>query len=166
MSQPTSLPNAEYRRFESMREYEALIDEFIPRTLRVIRVFDRALSREYNSPRRCDLLRGFLRASPLNRLYIIVHEADGVARHCPRFADLLQQFSHAASVRQTLRAAKHVYDPFVIFDASHYLHRFHHDFMRAALGTNDVNGAQQLLDRFAEIQDASAPAVAADVSGL
>ena len=80
--------------------------------------------------------------------------------------DLLQHFSHSMSIRATLRAAKHVYDPFVIFDGSHYVHRFHHDHLRAAQGTNDVNGAQLLLDRFEEIWEASAPAVSADVSGL
>jgi hypothetical protein len=38
--------------------------------------------------------------------------------------------------------------------------------LRAAQGTNDVIGAQQLLDRFAEIWDASTHAVTAGTSGL
>ncbi len=163
---PRNLPHAGYRRFEGMREYESLIDEFIPQTLRVIRVFDKALSRDYDSPQRCDLLRQFLRASRVNRLFIVLHEVESVERRCPRFLELLQQFNHAVSIRQTLRAAKHVYDPFVVFDASHYVHRFHYDHLRAAQGTNDVLGAQQLIDRFAEISEAAAPAVSADVSGL
>lgn len=164
--EPRNLPHAEYRRFEGMREYEALIDRLIPQTLRVIRVFDRALSREYNSELRCDLLRQFLRASRMNRLFIVLHEVEGVERHCPRFKELLQQFNHAVSVRQTLQAAKHVYDPFVVFDASHYVHRFHYDHLRGAQGTNDVVGAQQLIDRYTEIWEAATPAVSADVSGL
>jgi hypothetical protein len=164
--QPRNLPNAEYRRFEGMREYESLIDGFIPQTLRVIRVFDKSLSSDYNSPRRCDLLREFLRASRVNRLYIVLHEVDVIERHYPRFLELLQHFAHSISIRQTLQAAKHLYDPFVVFDASHYLHRFHYDHLRAAHGTNDVVGAQQLIDRFSEIWEASAPAVSTDVSGL
>src|SRR5262249_23042456 len=44
--EPTgNLPNAQYRRFEGMREYEALIDALIPQTQRMIRIFDRSLSR-------------------------------------------------------------------------------------------------------------------------
>ena len=39
--QAGNLPNAEYRRFEGMREYEAMIDGLIPQTQRIIRVFDR-----------------------------------------------------------------------------------------------------------------------------
>ncbi|OGA45768.1 MAG: hypothetical protein A3F74_08435 [Betaproteobacteria bacterium RIFCSPLOWO2_12_FULL_62_58] len=166
MEQPGNLPNAEYRRFEGMREYEAVIDSLIPQTQSVIRVFDKSLSRAYNSPQRFELLRQFLLASRLNRLLIVLHEVDTLERVCPRMLLLLQQFSYAVSIRETLRPAKHVYDPFVIFDASHYVHRFHYDHLRAAQGTNDVLGAQQLIDRFDEIREASGPAVSANVSGL
>jgi hypothetical protein len=166
MKQSGNLPNAEYRRFEGMREYEAVIDSLIPQTQSVIRVFDKSLSRAYNSPQRFDLLRQFLLASPRNRLLVVVHEVEPLERGCPRLLLLLQQFSYAISIRKTLRPAKHVYDPFVIFDASHYVHRFHYHHLRAARGTNDVLGAQQLIDRFGEIWEVSAPAVSANVTGL
>jgi hypothetical protein len=96
----------------------------------------------------------------------VLHEVDKIDRHHPRMLHLLEQFSEAVSIRRTLQDAKHVYDPFVIFDASHYLHRFHYDHLRAAQGLNDVLGTQQLLDRFQEIWDASAPAVSPTVTGL
>ena len=166
MEQAGNLPNAEYRRFEGMREYEVVIDSLIPQTQRVIRIFDRSLSHSYNSPQRFELLRQFLLAARPNRLLIVLHEADKLDRACPRMLRLLQQFSYAVSIRETLRPAKHVYDPFVIFDASHYVHRFHYDHLRAAQGINDVTGAQLLIDRFEEIREASAPAVSANVSGL
>lgn len=161
-----NLPNTEYRRFESLREYEAVIDSMIPQTVGIIRVFDKNLSRAYNSPQRFEALRRFLLASRGNRLIIVLHETATLRRDCPRMVELLGQFAHAMSIRQTQKAAKLIYDPFVIFDASHYVHRFHYDHMRAAQGTNDVNGAQVLLDRFAEILEASVPALSANVSGL
>lgn len=161
-----NLPNAEYRRFEGMREYDAAIDSLIPQTQRAIRVFDRTLSCAYNSPQRFEALRQFLLASRLNRLMIVLHEVQMLEHDCPRLLQLLGQFSHAVSIRQTLRVAKQVYDPFVIIDASHYVRRFHYDHLRCAQGTHDVVGAQQLLDRFAEIREASAPTVPAHVSGL
>lgn len=163
---PSALPHAQYERFESMREYEDMFDELVGRTQRVIRIFDRALSARYNVPGRCTVLREFLRGDPSNRLYIVLHDVDTMARVCPRFVTLLQQFSHVAKVRQTPRWARHVYDPFVIFDASHYLHRFHADHMRYARGQNELIGAQQLLDRHAELWDASKPAATASVLGL
>ena len=161
-----NLPHAQYRRFQGMREYEALIDQLIPQTQSRIRIFDRSLSRVYNSPERHELLRQFLLANRLNRLLIVLHEVDTLDRQHPRMFRLLEQFSEAVSIRRTLQAAKHLYDPFVIFDASHYLHRFHYDHLRAAQGLNDIVGTQQLLDRFSEIWETSAPAVSPTVTGL
>lgn len=166
-AEPTgNLPNAEYRRFEGLREYEQVIDALIPQTQRFIRVFDRTLSRDWTSSQRHEALRQFLLASRQNRLLIVVHDAEPVERECPRMVDLVRQFSASVRIHETLSPAKHVYDPFVVFDASHYVHRFHYRYLRAACGSNDVVGAQQLLDRFAEIWDASAHAVAAGTSGL
>jgi len=161
-----NLPHAQYRRFDGMREFETLLDEMIPRTQSVIRVFDKALSRDYNSPPRYQALRQFLLASRSNRLMIVVHEPELIERQCPRVIELARQFSSTVKIHQTLRPARHVYDPFVIFDASHYLHRFHYDHLRAAQGLDDVIGAQQLLDRFAEIWEASVSAISADTTGL
>jgi hypothetical protein len=161
-----ALPHAQYARFESIREYEAMLDALVPTTQRNIRIFDKSLSGSYNTPVRCELLKQFLRSNPLNRLFVVLHEADTIERACPRFVGLLQAFSHAAKVRQTPRTARHLYDSFVIFDASHYLHRFHHDHMRYARGLNEIEGTQQLLDRYSELWEASAPYSPASVAGL
>jgi hypothetical protein len=161
-----SLPHAAYRRFEGMREYETVIDTLIPQTQRTIRIFDRSLSRAYNSKERHEALGQFLRAGLANRLMIVLHETAHLERDCPRMIALLRQFSTAVKINETLKPAKHVYDPFVVFDASHYVHRFHYEHLRAAQGSNDVNGAQLLLDRFAEIWEASVPAVSANTTGL
>ena len=166
-SPPTpSLPHAQYERFESMREYEAMFDALIPSTQRVVRLFDKSLSARFNAPARCDLLRTFLRTDPSNRLYVVLHEPEALPRVCPRFVTLLTQYGHLVSVRQTPRYARHVSDPFTVFDASHYLHRFHVDHMRFARGRDELTGAQQLLDRFQELWDASKPASTTTVLGL
>jgi len=166
MERAGNLPNAEYRRFEGMREYEALVDDLIPQTQRFIRVFDRGLSPSWNTPQRHELLRRFLLADRANRLLIVVHDADPIERERPRMVELVNQFGTAVRIHQTLTPARHVYDPFVVFDANHYLHRFHYRFLRASQGTNDLVGAQQLLDRFGEIWEVSALAVSAGTSGL
>jgi hypothetical protein len=165
--QPTgNLPHAQYRRFEGMREYQAVIDELIPGTQRYIRVFDQGLSRAWSTPARYEMLRQFLLANRYNRLLIVVHDAEPIERECPRMVDLVRQFAAAVRIHETQVAAKQVYDPFVVFDALHYVHRFHYRFLRAAQGTNDVIGAKQLIDRHSELWDASALAVAAGKSGL
>lgn len=159
-------PNAQYRRFESNREYEALIDQMIPQTQQIIRVFDKSLSRDYNSAARIELLRQFLLASRSNKLLIVVHETRLLTLEQPRLLELARQFSHACTIRETLKGAKHVYDPFIVFDGSHYLHRFHHAHMRAAQGLHDAIAAQQLIDRFGEISDCAGPPLATHVTGL
>ena len=161
-----TLPHAVYERVESLQALEDMFDELVPRAARVIRVFDRSLSSRYNTAARCELLRQFLRANPLDRLFIVLHEAGDIPRVAPRFVSLLQQFSHAATVRVTPRDARHIYDAFAIFDASHYLHRFHQDHMRFARGRDEIAGAQALLDRFTELWDASTPTAAISVLGL
>ena len=93
-SSPTpqpSLPHSQYARFEGMRGYEAMFDELIPKTVRVIRIFDKSLYPSYNAAR-CTLLRQFLRADPANRLHVVLHEVRGFERLCPHFVTLLQQF--------------------------------------------------------------------------
>ena len=159
-------PNAQYRRFESNREYETLIDRMIPLTQRIIRIFDKSLSRDYNGAARIELLRQFLLSARTNKLLVVVHESRQLQAEHPRLVDLARQFSHACTIRETLKAAKHVYDPFIVFDGSHYLHRFHHAHMRAAQGLHDAVATQQLIERFDEISECSGPPLAAHVTGL
>lgn len=166
MSNSAALPITHYRRFESFKEYETLIDALLPQTEAVLRVFDHALPVAWNSVQRTTLLRQFLRRNPLNRVYLILHDTSRIAQQLPRMAELHNDFSHAFKIRQTPKMAQHLYDPFTIFDASHYLHRFHHAHMRAAVGTHDVEGAQALLDRHLELWEASTPVTVGSASGL
>lgn len=166
MTAGSALPHAGYRRFASFKEYEALSDALIAQTQTCIRVFERALPVAWNTPVRNTLLREFLRRNPANRLWVVLHEAEGIGRRLPRLLDLQRDFGHAFKIRQTPKMAHHLYDPFVIFDASHYLHRFHHAHMRAAQGTHDVEGAGQLRDRHTELWEVSAPVSPTAPGGL
>lgn len=163
---PSTLPLTRYRRFESFKEYESLLDAMAPRTESVIRVFDRILPRTWNNSARIELIRGFLLRNRGNKLMMVLHITDNIERELPRVVNLMADFGHAVKIRQTPKMAHHICDPFVIFDASHYLHRFHHAHMRAAQGSHDMEGVQQLLDRHAELWEASTPVDPASVSGL
>jgi hypothetical protein len=159
-------PHAVYRRFEGLREYETLIDSLIPQTQQVIRVFDRTLSRDWNRGERIELLRQFLRKARENRLHIILHDTRQIPAAQPRLLELARQFGHACLIRETLKQARHVYDPFVLFDGSHYLHRFHYNHLRAAQGLHDAVGNRQLLERFDEIAEYSGPPMSCGAAGL
>ncbi len=159
-------PLSNYRRFESFREYESLFDDMVPKTESIIRVFDRKLSRAWNSAVRIALLREFLLRNRANKLLIVLHVANNIEEELPRLTEFASYFGHAVKIHQTPVMAHHVYDPFVIFDASHYLHRFHHAHMRAAQGSHDVDGSQQLHERHLELWEVSKAVVLGNVSGL
>jgi len=166
MSDHPPLPTAQYVRFESFREYEDRFDALIPRALAIIRVFERRLSARYNSRERCELLRAFLRGDPKRELLVVVHEARTLATDCPRLIRLALDLHPRVKIRQTLAAARQVYDPCVLVDFSHYLHRFHYAGMRAAQGLDDLVGAQQLIDRYGELWLAAAPVRCGPPAGL
>ena len=155
-----------HQQLEGMREYEIALDTLLARPQRALRIFDRQLGASFNSADRHDLLRAFLLRSRGNRLYVVVHDASGLIRDCPRLANLLRQFSHAIAIHETEPEAKRVYDPLAIADEQDYLHRFHYEDSRALLALDDPQGAQNMLKRFTEIWEASAPAVSATTLGL
>jgi hypothetical protein len=160
------LPSARFERFESFREYEDRLDALIPRALETIRIFEPRLGKRYNTLARCELLREFVAASPARRLSIVVHDADALARDCPRLLRLAQDYQPRVQLRRTLRAAAHARDPVAIVDIAHYLHRFHETYMRAAQGLDDLEGAAPLIDRYGELWAASAAIAAGGPAGL
>ena len=147
-------------------DYEAALDTLIGKATQRIQLFDRALGRAFDTPRRHGLLRSFLLANRANRLQIVLHEVDNLTRDCPRLAHLLRQFGHAISIHQTLPDARGVYDPFTLVDEQHFAHRFHYEDTRGLLALDDPLGAGPFAMRFTEIFEASFPAVAATTLGL
>jgi hypothetical protein len=156
----------QHTKLEGTREYEAALDTLLARPQRTLRIFDRQLGPGFNSPRRYDVLRAFLMRSRANRISIVLHDASGLARDCPRVINLLRQFSHAIAIHETQPQAKGIYDPFALADERDYLHRFHYEDTRALLALDDPQGAHGLVQRFQEIWEASVPAVSATTLGL
>jgi hypothetical protein len=146
--------------------YEAALDTILERAQKVVRVFEQSLGRDFNSPRRHELLRRFLLAGRRNRLLIVVHDTRSLDRNCPRLLNLLRQHAHAISIHETHQVAKSVYDPFSIVDDACHVHRFHYESMRGLLALDDPIGTHTLIERFEEIWEASSPAASATTLGL
>jgi hypothetical protein len=147
-------------------ELEAAIDALIGDADAHIRIFDRAFTRAWNTPARHERLRAFLLKRRTNRLDIVLHDTGNLVRDCPRFMQVVQQFSHAVAIRRTLPAARRVYDPFAIADDLLFVHRFHFDDVRGVATRADLAATQLLRKRFAEIWEASRPVAAATTLGL
>lgn len=148
------------------RAYEDGIDRLLSLAIGRIRIFDRHLGRAYNTAARCASIRRFLLTDAANRLLIVVHDASGIRRDCPRLVDLQRQFGHGLLIHRTLSPARGVYDPFCVVDGSHFVRRFHFDTARGTLNVNDFASAGDLEQRFQEIWDASRAAVTGTTLGL
>ncbi len=145
----------------------AAIDEMIGLATLSIRVFDADLAETgWNGAARSERLAAFLRGSRQARLDIIVHDTRWIESSCPRLTALLKTFSHAVMIYKTGPEARGASDPLIIVDGRHFLHRFHIEQPRAALGIEQPQLAQPLVTRFEEIWATGEPGVTATVLGL
>ncbi len=161
------LPQPERQLLGSRREYLAAFDVLIGGLRHELRVFDPDCAQlELNAPRRAELLRGFLLANRDNRLLIAVHDPDYLRKHCPRFMQLLAQFSASIAVHQTEGEAARAQDCFVLADIEHFLRRPVATAMRGIYALNEFQEARSLRERFEEIWQSSVPAVSATSLGL
>ena len=145
----------------------AALDEVIGYARQSVRVFDVDLSETgWNRPERIALLAAFLRRSRHARLDIIVHETRHIEGFCPRLVALQRQFGNAVTIYRTGKEARGAMDPLVVVDGRHFLHRFHADQPRAALGIEQPLAARPLINRFEEIWATGEPGLSGTVLGL
>jgi len=161
------LPEPRLVELDTVAAQAVAIDELIALARHRIQVFDQDLSQTgWSSSARADRLAAFLRGIRGRRLDIIVHDTRFLERACPRMLDLLRNYGHAMTVYQTGAEAKIATDPLLIVDGVHYLHRFHFERPRAALGVSQPEQTKPLASRFEEIWATGEPGVTGTVLGL
>jgi len=160
-------PEPRHATLDTIKAQTAAIDELIGLARQSIRVFDVDLSETgWNGVARGDALAAFLRGAREARLEIIVHDTHWIESACPRLMTLLRTFAHAITIYRTGAEAKGATDPLVIVDGRHFLHRFHIDQPRAALGIDDPHATRPLVNRFEEIWSTGEPGITSTVLGL
>jgi hypothetical protein len=160
-------PVPRHANLTTIAEQIAAIDELIGYARQSIRVFDVDLAETgWNRPERIALLAAFLRRSRHARLDIIVHDTRHIEGYCPRLTHLLQQFGSAVTIYKTGPEARAAMDPLLIVDGRHFLHRFHADDPRAALGVEQPLAAKPLAIRFDEIWATGEPGLSGTLLGL
>lgn len=151
----------------TIAEQIAAIDELIALATRRIRVFDQDLSQTgWNAAGRADRLAAFLRDVRGRRLDVIVHDTHYLESACPRMLGLLRTYSHAMTIYRTGSEARLATDPLLVIDDRHYLHRFHFERPRAAMGIDQPEQTRPLATRFEEIWATGEPGLNATVLGL
>lgn len=156
-----------YERFDSNAGFQEAVDRLLGQPGRELRVFDPdGASLRLNDAARVSRLEGFLQASRTRRLYMVVHSADHITRHCPRMMSLLARYAHAIQIYRTGEEIRELQDAFLVLDALHYVRRPVAAFFRGAIGLDDENEALAMRGRFMEIWGASFPAVSSTTVGL
>lgn len=152
---------------DSVAALIAATDELIGLARRSIRVFDVDLAATgWNDAARNERLTAFLRGSRQARLDVITHDVRHIERDCPRLCALLRRFGDMVTIMRTGGDGRDAMDPLLLVDDRHFLHRFHVDDSRAALGIDQPAAARALTQRFDTLWSAGEPGLAGTVLGL
>jgi hypothetical protein len=161
------LPQPERRLITTRREYLDGMALVIGLARREIALFDPDLAAiDMNSAARMEQLGAFLAGNRDARLRIVVHDADGVRRDCPRLLSLLAQHAGAIAIHETEGEAQRAQDCFVLADAEHFVRRGVAAQPRGAIGLHDQREGRLMHDRFEEIWTSSVLAISATTLGL
>jgi hypothetical protein len=143
------------------------IDEIVALAEHRLCVFDVDLSQgEWQSAKRASVIDDYLRRNRKARLDVIVHDTRWLETNCARLIALLRRNSHAMTLYRTGSEARNAMDPLLIADNRHFLHRFHIEQPRAALGVEQPQLARPLVMRFEQIWATGEPGLGATVLGL
>jgi hypothetical protein len=160
-------PKPEITELTTVSEQVAAIDRLLAIAKNNVRVFDQDLSQTgWGAATRIDAVAAFLRGMSGRRCDIIVHDTRYIESSCPRLLSLVRRYGHAMSIYRTGPEARLATDPLIIVDRRHYLHRFHYDQSRSALGIESPEEAQLLSNRFDEIWATGEVALTGTVLGL
>lgn len=121
---------------------------------------------ELGRPERSSLLFRFLRASPMRRLHLTVHDTRYLEVECPRFMSVLAQFGGQIEARVTCGEARRIDDCFVVVDSLHVIRRPVASQARGALFENDAETAALQRERYQQIHGDSEPGLAVAPVGL
>lgn len=147
--------------------FRAAIDVAIAAATKEIRIFDDKLDRmRLDDKQRHELLWQFLAASPLHRLYIVVHDPHHAETRLPRLLALIRHFPNAVEVRESAAEYKHVADCCLLVDSQHGVRRFHRDHARGKLLLHAPEEMRPRQQRFEELWQSGTAALAATTLGL
>src|SRR5207237_768082 len=118
------MDEASYERFDTSAGFQAAVERLLAQPGRELRIFDPDGSAlRLNDSARIESLERFLNASRTRRIYMVLHDAEQLKRHCPRMLGLLARFSHAVQINRTHDHIRELQDAFLVLDSQHYVRR-------------------------------------------
>lgn len=157
----------QHTRLDGIADYAAALDTLCKLARRSLCMFEKNYDGSgFNSEARYEILRDFLLASPVNRLFVLTHDTHYLSTRCPRMMALLRQFGSSMFIYQTPGNLRQATEPFAVADEAHYVRRFHFDDPRGILAQHDPENALVLKSRFMEMWASSHPAISSSTLGL
>lgn len=157
----------QHTNLDGIADYSAALDTLCQLAQRNLYLFDKDLDGlGFNAEARYETLHDFLLASPIHRLFVLVHDTRYLSTLCPRMMLLLRQFGGGMSIYQTPQNLRQITEPFAVADESHYVRRFHFDAPRGILAQHDPENARALKSRFLEMWAISHQGISSAKLGL
>lgn len=152
-------------RFDTQREFDALLLECIARSHGVLQLFDPDFAVFALGASEVDAaLRRFLAGG--GTMQLAMHRSDVIARDYPRFVRLLRDYSHRIACRATPANLRQLTDSFCIGDAAHIVRRFHSDHLRGEAVFDAPAATEISLERFGAIWLEAHPCLHPTITGL
>lgn len=157
----------QHRHLNGIEDYTAALDTLCRLARHNLYLFDKDYEGlGFNAEIRYTVLRNFLLANPINRLYILAHDVQYLATRCPRMTLLLRQFDSSMFIHQSAAHMQHHTEPFSVADSAHYVRRFHFDDPHGLLAHNDPTNARKLESLYREMWENSSQAIHTTHLGL
>lgn len=154
-------------RLDGIADYTGALDMLCGLAKRSLHLFEKNYEGlGFNAEARYETLRGFLLASPANRLFMLAHDTRYLSTLCPRMKMLLEQFDSSMFIYQTPKHLQSITEPFGVADDMHYVRRFHFDDPRGIFAQHDPENALALKLQFMELWSVSRQAISPTTLGL
>lgn len=157
----------QHTKLNGIADYTDALDTLCKLAQRNLYLFDKDFDGlGFETEARFEILRRFLLANPIHRLFVLVHDTRYLSTLCPRMMMLLQQFGNSMFIYQTPKNLQQITEPFAVADDSHYVRRFHFNDPRGIFAQHDPENARALKSRFMEMWSTSHQGVSSVKLGL
>ena len=157
----------QHTRLEGIADYTAALHTLCELAQHNLYLFEKNFDGlGFNTEARYTILRNFLLASPVHRLFVLTHDTHYLSTLCPRMMLLLRQFGTSMFIYQTPKHLQYISEPFSVADDAHYVRRFHFDDPRGMLARHDPENARAMKSRFMEMWVSSHPGISSTTLGL
>ncbi|QLG87993.1 hypothetical protein HQ393_06810 [Chitinibacter bivalviorum] len=155
MDTSNPLPDKLAQPFDTRAGYQAAFSAIISQAGHTLLMCEKDFAEiDLGCKRNFDLLWAFFSQPSPGRLQLLMQDSDYLGRHCPRFMQLYDRFTHLIELRVIPEHLRQWQKGWVVSDHKSYLIRHHYDWYRGELA-NDPQIVALLRQQFATLWEQS-----------